>query len=160
MSVTAAIQLNAGVRQTLDLPGIGPTVLKFDEFDLIKTLNASSSPPVDSVGGGELTLTGGTDTLNLAAIAHPTGNKDLTGKKVVYAWLQNPGENAITIAEGASNGYQMMGGEDIVLPPGATFPLYFADGLAVVASGDRTLDVTGTSADVLNFVFVAGTPAA
>jgi hypothetical protein len=67
--------------------------------------------------------------------------------------------NAITIAKGASNGYTGFGSAfSVTLQPGDEWTFKGNDnaGVTDVGSGAKTLDVSGTGAQVLQFHIVAG----
>jgi hypothetical protein len=130
-------------------------------------LNASSVPPVDAVVFDELT-TDGADTIDLTnckTAALPTGGADMTAKKVVAALFSCPATNAaaIVITPGASNPYPIFGtGNDISIPPGGHVQISFVgvvSPLPAVSGTVKTLDITGTATDVLNYEIVLGTPA-
>ena len=124
-------------------------------------LTASTSVPVTVDAAGRITLSSGSATLNLAAITFDAdvGTLDTTGLKIQYAKFRNlsTNANAITIAKGASNGYTGFGSAfSVVIQPGGYFEYYGNESTADVASGVRTLDITGTGAQVLEVQIVAG----
>jgi hypothetical protein len=75
--------------------------------------------------------------------------------------FQNPITNAnkITVTKGASNGYGIASSGDswtFVLSPGQSILVYSQDIAPDVASGARTIDVSGTGSQTLNVGVVAG----
>lgn len=122
------------------------------------TFNASSTVPATKVSSGAATLAAGVATINLAAMPGVNGaTVDFTGLKVQFVKLQNPSANAITIVPGAANGIDLFGAASSVsIQPGQEMLFKFNDTGPDVAAADRTLDLTGTLVQTLNFVFVAG----
>ena len=131
-----------------------------DGYDQTKFLNATSTPPVSDVASGEQAMTAGAATLNLASIAGGRGaTKDFTGLKIQTAKLRNKSTNAavITISEGASNGYALLGASwTIKLLPGQEITIYGNDATPDVAAADRTIDIAGTGTEILEYHFTAG----
>lgn len=129
-------------------------------YDQVKYLNASSTPPVTDVASGEQAMTAGAATLNLAAIAGGYGTtKNFTGLKVQTAKFRNKSTNAavITISEGASNGYALLGASWLIrLLPGQEITLYGNDATPDVAAADRTIDIAGTGTEILEYHITAG----
>ncbi|HEY1067231.1 MAG TPA: hypothetical protein VGE52_14015 [Pirellulales bacterium] len=123
-------------------------------WDADISLNGSTTPKAEQLICTKVTLSGGAATLDLTNITQVDGNGfDATGKKLVGYRFQNPNNNPVTVAPGASNGYDFAGaGKDVDVPAfeeiaGKPYKLGQAPSRAVVASGDRTLDFTGTGAD-------------
>jgi len=158
MAVTCNPQFRMDTKLTGGGAGLGLRTLIFDEYDRTTPLyDANSTLPVTKLASDELAITGGTDTIDLTAVENPAeGAIDLTGLKIRVLILGNPGTNAITVDKGASNGYELNGADAIIVPAGGTIAIDFADALADVSGTVKTLDVTGTAADVLNYIFVAG----
>lgn len=127
-------------------------------------LNASSTPPVTKESAGTLTLSSGSGTLDLTSLPDLNGVAaavTLTGLKPQVVKLRNKSTNAnaMTIAKGASNGYTGFGSAfSVTLQPGDEVLWKGNDnsGVTDVGSGARTLDVSGTGAQVLEFHIVAG----
>lgn len=147
----------------------GPFVSSSDPTALINglnetgTLTASSTVPATKVAAYELTLSSGAGTINLAALPGITAEETVngTGLKVQLLKLKNKSSNAnkITVAKGASNGYGLCASGDdwdVTLSPGQSNLTLGNDAAPDIASGARTLDVTGTGAQVLQVLVVMG----
>lgn len=125
------------------------------------TLTASTTPPVTKQTSFQQALSSGSATVNLAALPGLTAEEtvNLTGLKVQALKLRNLSTNAnsITVAKGASNGHTLLGSSwTVTLQPGQSHLYYFNNAAPTVASGDRTIDLTGTGAQVLEVQLVAG----
>lgn len=130
-----------------------------------RTLTASTTPPVTKHSAGTLTLSSGSGTLDLTSLPDPvTGVAaviTLNGLKPQEAIFRNKSTNAnaITIVKGASNGYTGFGSAfSVTLQPGDSWRFQGNDnsGVTDVGSGAKTLDVTGTGSQVLEFQIVGG----
>lgn len=124
-----------------------------------QSLTGASGVPVTKQAAFEVTMSSGTATINLAALTGALGaTVDGTGLKVQVIKLKNKATNAnaIRVVEGASNGYAFGGTFDITLPVGAEATMFFNEAAADIASGDRTIDVTGTGTQVLQVHVVMG----
>lgn len=143
------------------ISGSDATVTK-NGYNETVVATASTTPPVTKATGFDLALSGGTGTIDLTALPGltPSETIDCTGLKLTCLKLLNPATNAnkITVAKGASNGFQIDGATtwSFVLAPGQSI-LVNADGASdTVGSTKRTIDVTGTGSQVLNVVAALG----
>jgi hypothetical protein len=124
-----------------------------DGFNNEHALTPSTTPDADDVWGGLVTLSGGAATIDLTALTGAdSATKNFDGKKSA---------GAFTIAKGASNGYTGFGANfSVTLPAnasgGAWFMFYDAGGGTAVSGTVKTLDVSGTGAQVLEVIVVAG----
>jgi hypothetical protein len=143
--------------EVLDVDGAANVRFPYNEFNRTgPRYDDNTTPPVTVFGCDALVIAGGAQTIDLTAVPLRDTTKDFTGKKVVVALFHNPGSNDITIAKGASNGYELQGAHSLILQPGGFVALDFGDGLTDVAAGAKTLDVTGTADDVLDYFLAAG----
>ncbi len=157
MAVACNPIMRTGASDDVAIDGVGTQAVNLNVFDRTgPVLNASSTPPVTKTVADTLAMVAGAVTLDLTAIAYNGGTVDLTGLKIQMLQITNDNSNSITIAEGAANGYQLMGGASIVLPAGSTFQHYWNDTLPDVAAADAELDITGTLIESLKFVIAAG----
>lgn len=151
---TAVETLSSGVDAATD------PVVSHNGFNLRNvSLNASSTPPVTKTVYREFALSGGSLTIDFTSITGTNGiTHDMTGLKLQTVIIKNPAGNAsMNIAPGSSNPYAPWGtGNDITIPAGSTFGFYFADTLADVAAGAKTLDITGTGTEEISIGFVFG----
>lgn len=126
------------------------------------TKTPSSQVPCTTRWEDTLSLSGGTYTIDLTALA--SGNlptKDLTGLKVQFFKFRNRSGNAnMTIADGAANGYHIFGDASgqITLPPGMEVLLAAtaAEGLPDVSGTAKNITITGTGAQSFDVQIVAG----
>lgn len=127
-------------------------------FDDSATLNASSTPPVTNCVVRTIALTAGAYTIDLTTITGTNGLvQDMTGKKVQLFRFKNLGAASMTIAEGASNGYAMLGASfTFTVPAGGQVMFVFNDNTPDVAAGDRTIDITGTGTQTFELTIDAG----
>ena len=163
MSVRATIVSNLTIIET-----VGDTYAS--SADNTVTLNGmnetisrtgSSTPAVTKSAAFRVTMSGGAATINLAALSGLNGATiDLTGLKLQAIKFRNLSTNAndITIVPGAANGYNIFGAADgkVVLSPGQSILMSLQDQGQDVASGDRTIDISGTGSQVLEVTLVAG----
>jgi len=125
-----------------------------------RTLKSDSSPPVTCGALFQQALTGGAATIDLTAL---DGFNDKvvsgTGLRVQLLRVKNPVTNAnpITVAKGASNGYDGFGaGFSVTLQPGAEATLLTNDAGGDIGSGNKTLDLTGTGTQALDVEIIMG----
>ena len=137
--------------------------------DLSTTLDASSTPKVESPPIVRRVTISGTTTIDLTAaagVALPLAASrtvDATGKKLVAMRLSCPATNsgAVNVAPGASNGYALLGsGNDVDVRPGETLIAItsgVASGKPAVSSTVKNIDITGTTNDVILVELYFGT---
>lgn len=115
MAYTIAAAVEAKLTGTQTFTGeqvsSGNNDVAINGLDLEATYNASSSPPITTVGHGTITLAAGVGSIDLTAFSGTNGNESASGLKVQFIKFVAPSSNAnvITIAEGASNGYALLG---------------------------------------------------
>jgi hypothetical protein len=160
MSVEVTYNSILSVKETLGT-GVSlvttPTITH-DGLSTGGTFNASGTIPCTKVSSGVATLSAGAGTINLAAMPGVNGGTvDFTGLKVQFVKLSNPSANNIVVTPGAANGIDLFGAaSSITIAPGQELLFKFNETGPDVAAADRTLDLAGTLAQTLNFVFVAG----
>lgn len=129
-------------------------------FNSEASLSASSTPPVTTVAAFEQLLTAGAATINLAALTGTNGaSVNMTGLKVQVLKIKAKATNAnpISVAVGASNGYDLAGSDfKVTLSPGQEFLFYGNEATPDVAAGERTLDLAGTGTQGADVIIVAG----
>ena len=127
------------------------------------TKTPSTSVPCTQAYDDTIPLVAGTYTIDLTAL--PNGNlanKDLTGLTVQFIKVRNPSTNAnnITVADGAANGYLILGDASgqITIPPGMSFQFgaVATEGLAAVSATVKNITVTGTGTQSFDVQIVAG----
>jgi hypothetical protein len=102
-------------------------------------------------------------TLDLTALPGRTADEvvDGTGLKLQLLILHNRSTNAnkITITKGASNGIGLAASNDtwtLTLSPDQTVGLYLKDAGPDIDSTHKTIDVSGTGSQVLDYEIVMG----
>ena len=126
------------------------------------TLNSGTTPPVSKKSFGTLTLSSGAGTIDLTSLPDQNGTAGAVtfdSLRLATVFLRNKSTNAnpITIAKGASNGCTSLGSAfSITLQVGESMELLAQNLAAVVDSTHKTLDVSGTGSQVLEFSFTAG----
>lgn len=165
MSLSVVSTTKVTITETLEGDFVDPAnaTVGFNGLDTSETLTGSTTPPVTKHAEDALAMSAGAATINLAALPGKTAEEtvNFTGLKLQLAIFENPATNAnkIKIAKGASNGYgTCASGDDwdVTLSPGQRVKLELDDAAPDVGSGARTLDITGTGTQVLNYVLVAG----
>ena len=123
-------------------------------------LNGATTPPVTKVAIFSKAMSGGAATIDLAALTGTNGAAvDGTGLKVQLFKIKAPAANsaAVTIAVGASNGYDLSGSAfSLTLAPGQEMTLFGNDATPDIGSSDKELDMSGSGTDALECVCVMG----
>lgn len=162
MSISVAAEAKVTVTEILENnTGSAPDATRrvvHTSYDESWSLTASTTPPVTKVAEFLLTLSTGAATINLASLTGTNGaTVDLTGLKVQFFRVKNLGANNMVFVPGASNGIDLWGAASSnTIFPGAVAMWFFNDASPDVASGDRTIDVTGTGAQTAEITIVAG----
>jgi hypothetical protein len=162
MSINATLQLALSVLEslTVGVPDVssGASPIRHDQFNVgPKTLNASTTPPAAQVSSQQLT---GTQTIDLTALPGAGGAViNGTGQKVqaVLITCLSANAGAMTVAPGASNGYQLLGANAITIPLGGTIALDAAGNTPAIDATHKTLTCTPANpADKFNVIVVLG----
>lgn len=162
-AVRATIALGSTVIETIDTTGApfgasGGTSITHSGLNKTTTYDANSNPTATKVVYGQQVLTAGAATINLAAVPGLNGVAvDLTGLRIRSMLFRAKSDNAnpITVGVGAANGFTGAGAAFELSLTADKAGLVEPDTTAV-AAGNRTLDVSGTGAQVLNYMIVAG----
>jgi len=110
MSVTANLNLLLTIEETFNADDLVNQVITHTGYSLVgTTLNATSTPPVTMVSCKDYSLSSGTKTIDLTALAGINGaSQDATGLSVRALVLINPaGNHTLTLATGGTNGYDI-----------------------------------------------------
>lgn len=123
-------------------------------------LNSSTSPDAELVYMGLQSLSGGALTIDLTALTDSEGNTIAsTGKKVraILAKGTSTNAGAITIAVGASNGYELGGSAfSVDIDASDWFLAFFGTHAPDIAAGAKTLDCSGTTTESFKLIIVFG----
>jgi hypothetical protein len=157
MAVSVTYRFDITTRETLTstVPDVPSKVVVASGYNESATLNATSTPPATKKAAVLVTLTAGAYTLDLSTMTDASGVAIGTGLRVQLIRIKNLGANAMTFAEGASNGLALACGS-IVVPAGGIAQYFLNDASPDMASGDRTLDVTGTGTQTAEVTVVFG----
>jgi hypothetical protein len=164
MSVSVAYQAKVAVTETLEanVPATptGSRSVVHSAWDSTKTLKNDSTPPATKVAAFEQALTGGAATIDLTALSGTNGAAVVgTGLRVQVLRVRAPATNGnpITIAKGASNGYDGLGASfSHTLVPGGEATFFLNDAGGDIGAGNKTLDLVGTGSQVLQVEAVLG----
>ncbi len=163
MSSTISVtkQQNITIVETFSGGDAADNTLKFTYLNSEETLTASTTVPVTKHAEFSQAMTSGAVTLNLVALPGKTADETVvgTGLKVQLAKFTNPSTNAnnITLVPGASSGFNIFGAaSSVTLVPGQSVTFEGKDGSPDIDSSHRTIDVTGTTTQVIQCVFVLG----
>ena len=164
MSVNVAYQAKVAVTETLEsnVPATptGSRSVVHSAWDSTKTLKSDSTPPATKVAVFEKALSGGAATIDLTAL---TGTNSATvvgsGLRVQVLRVKAPATNGnpITIAKGASNGYDGLGASfSHALVPGGEATFFLNDAGGDIGGTNKNLDLAGTGSQVLQVEVVLG----
>lgn len=156
--ITAAITATETVSDTF--VSSSDNTLTYTGLNSSSTINSGTTVPATKHATYEVTLSSGTATIDLTALTGAAGATVTgSGLKVQAVIFKNKATNAnvISIADGASNGYQLFGnGWLIELPVGAFVMGSLNDAAPDIGGSAKTIDVVGTGAQVLQVQFVMG----
>ena len=164
MSVSVTYASSITVAETLETNiasmSAANRVLTHSLFNSSASLVAGSSVPVTKVAAFEKALAAGVGTIDLTALTGSNGaTVTFNGLKVQCAKFINKVGNtgAITIQEGAVNGYALGGAAfKWILQVGQELTLYGKEAAPDVAAADLAIDIAGTGTEVLQCILVAG----
>jgi len=128
------------------------------------SLNATSTPKVEKAPAVKLvTLAGSIVTIDLTAAEISGGRtEDMSAKKLVAFEISAPSTNTgdVTIEPGATNGYDLFGASGLlVFSPGQVLKSIISGAASsrdAVGASDKTIDISGTSGDLLYVVLYFG----
>jgi len=157
MAVTVTYDFKITTRETLTstVPDVASAVVVASGYNESATLNATSTPPATKKASFLMTLSGGAYTIDVSTLTDASGVAIGTGLRVQLLRIKNLGANTMTFAEGASNGLALSCGS-IIVPTGGIAQYFLNDASPDIASGDRTIDVTGTAAQTAEVTIVFG----
>ena len=163
MSVVTTLQATCTVTETLDdsVASASTPVIVHDNFNVNLTLNATSDAPATNVIGLSQALTAGAATIDLTSLTQSGGGTfDATGLKLQVFQLKNGTGNAgaVTISDGASNGYNLFGDASgqVTCGVGGHIQWYQHDKLDDVGASDAEIDLSGTGTDSFDIIMVFG----
>ena len=160
------LTLTAAITAVETLPGNAPYASASNKRvthtlkNVSSVLGASTTPPVTKYAGFLQALSTGTATIDLTSLTGTNGAAVTgLGLKLQAAKFTATSTNTgtITLVEGASNGYEMLGNAfSIILQPGQWFMFYGNDAAPDVAAGAKTIDLSGTGSESVDCELVFG----
>jgi hypothetical protein len=173
-TISAAFSIALRVTHTIDVDVTGVTgevATHFTQIDADPsfdeiitgtsgTLNAGTTPAATKTWSGAFALSGGAKTHDFADLrSYSATEVDASGLEVILFKFINNGTNTMTIVDGASNGYPILGDTSgsITIAAGGSFEFYTADGIAQVVDGThKTIDISGTGVEEYAIQIVFG----
>jgi hypothetical protein len=166
-AVTARYDMLLEVEETvagdLDL-AVDRTITHETDETTRDTLNASSTVAVSQCFSDDITLTGGTATLDLTSLTGPAAvTVTFDGLKVQLAKFACPSDNAaaVLIQKGDATAYNLLGtdnasSETLEVLPGGWMGLGHNDEAEDVDATHKDVKFTGTAGDKIEVILVAG----
>jgi len=134
--------------------------VEHDRLNASADLDAASSVPVTKVANFDQALTAGAATIDLTALPGINGaTVNGSGLKVQLLRVQakSTNANAITLTEGASNGYELAGNAwKAAVQAGQELTFYANEKAPDIGSGAKTIDLAGTETQALEVLIVMG----
>lgn len=142
----------------------GGATITHDQWNTTVTTAATASSGIPEIctkcASFSQALSSGTATIDLTSLTGTNGAAvTFNGLKVQFARFQNPSSNAnaITITEGASNGYELGGSSfSWILQPGQEITIRGYEATPEVSASTKTIDLSGTGAQALRVQLAAG----
>lgn len=162
MAVTWKPKFSSRLSETITIDGVSSSqVFNFDEFDFSSYLfNATSTVTATKCAVDKLALTAGAATIDLTSLTGPNGAAvTFNGLKVIGCLFFAPTTNSgtsVTVAKGASNGYELNSTHSYVIAEGYPLVHLFGARNGAVGGSAKTLDISGTGTDQLWFQLIAG----
>lgn len=166
MSIAVSYVSQLSVVETLEGEFISPSdnTVTTNGMNRSEGLTGASLVPVTKYSAFQLALTAGAATLDFTSLPDLNGTAgavDATGLKLQMAKFRNKSDNAnsMSITKGAANGYgtTAAGGTFTVpLDPDQEWTLYLDEKAPDVSGTVKTIDITGTGAQVIEVFLVFG----
>lgn len=160
LTYVSQVQAVETIEANVPFAAANSRVITHGLFNSSETLTGSTAVPVVVPVYTEFALSSGALTIDLRSILG-SGNSpfDLNGMKVQVVKLRCKSSNAnpITISEGATNGYELLGnGFTFQLKPSQEITMHLKDLSPDVGASAKTIDLTGTGSQVLEVAIIAG----
>jgi hypothetical protein len=164
MSVSALYALTVTTTETLEtnVPAASATAkaVTHNGYNSSGTLTATSTVPATQCAYFEKALVAGAATIDLTALTGTNGaTVSLSGLKVQLLKIKNKATNAnaITVGEGAANGYELAGNAwSMILQPGQEFLFGGNDAAPDVGASAKNIDLAGTGTQAVEVAIVGG----
>lgn len=127
-------------------------------YDVRRVMDGTTTPDVTGAGYQTFALVAGAKTIDLTSLLLNGVASNLNGLKPRAIRFRNTGAANMTIAKGASNGYDGLGSAfSVTLEPGHAVQFDLSSTGNAVGGSNKTFDLSGTGTDTLQFSVVAGT---
>ncbi len=161
MSIIVSYSSRLDVRETIIAPAARrDNSIVHEAYSTNLQINAASSVPATKVAAFRKSLTAGAATIDLTSLVGTNSAVvDGTGLKVQAIKVKAPTTNtaAITVAEGASSGYELLGnGFTFAVKPGQEALFFLNEGAPDVALDAKNIDLSGTGTESLDVIVVLG----
>ena len=160
MSVVASWALTIDANETLEdgVDASSSPVVNHAAFSTSGVYNAGSTVPATKVSYDSIALVAGAHTIDLQALPGTNGttvNGDTL--KVQLFKFKNTGTNAMTISEGAANGYALLGAAfSFILLKDQEVLFQLANTAPDIAAADSEIDIAGTGVETFQMSIVMG----
>jgi len=145
----AVIQARMTITETTGDAPTGVTAPSIITADPGSILNATTGDVLAKrLASYKTTFSGGSYAVDLTAAQGTNGTVNGSTMTVVGLVVDNSDyTHDVTIAPGVSNGYDINGGDPLVVPAGGYAMLFFAVGLPAIGGSAKSLSVGGTDGD-------------
>ncbi len=160
-TIKTTLSFIASTIETLDAaetPGITERKLTHTAFNVSKTIDGNTTPAVSVIS--EQTLGDASGTIDFSALPTTQGPENVVGKRLKFIRINNRGNVNFVLSAGASNGYALMGGVSITVPPGGVHQQWVGDALTTSDGTHKTLDYTFDADDEADMTLIFGPPPA
>lgn len=161
-AVTLVYAATATVTETVGgTPGAedNNALVTHNQYNSTGTYTSATGVPVTKAAVFNQALSGGAATIDLEALVGTnSGTVVGTGLKVQLFKIKNEdGNSAVTVSEGAANGYALMGASwSVILLAGQEFTFFGNEATPDIAGADSEIDLAGTDTDAVEIVIVMG----
>jgi len=133
---------------------------KVNKINKVREMTSGTTPDAEVVYMGTEALTAGTATIDLKALTNSEGDTIVTeAKKVRAIFMGATSSNtaAITLTEGASNGYELGGdGWKLALTDEQWAIIYLGSDAPAVGDSTKNIDISGTGTESVKLLIVFG----
>ncbi len=158
---STVVGLNISTTETLTNDDLsGNTPLRHTGYDIGPVLTATSTPDVTAAAYQTFAMVAGAKTIDMTNLLLNAAAVTLNTKKprALRVTALEANSANVAVVKGASSGYDGLGAAfSVTLEPGMSVMVWFSTQGNAVTSGNKTLDVSGTGTDGVQFSVIAGT---
>jgi hypothetical protein len=155
----ADITLDANVKEKLTNSVLDDKYVTHRIRTLLQ-MTSATTPDAELIYSTTQALSGGSATIDLKSISNTEGTTIVTDGKKVRAFAAkatSTNENALTLTEGASNGYELMGdGWKVALEASDSFLVVLNDNAPAIGDSAKTIDLSGTLSESVDILIIFG----